>query len=68
MEELDSLRVRVERLERETRFLRRGLALLIALIAVGVLIVQHILTAHVDAPNPHQRKHPDQRPARLAPN
>ena len=68
MEELDSLRARVETLERETRFLRRGATLLVALIAVGVLILQHILTAHVEAPtNPHQRRHLDEPPARLAP-
>ena len=68
MEELETLRTRVATLERETRFLRRGATLLVALIAVGVLILQQLLAAHVDAgTNPHQRRHPDEQPARLAP-
>ena len=47
---LESLEARIVRLERETRLLKRACALLLALLAAGIFILQGMLHRHIEAP------------------
>jgi hypothetical protein len=48
------LLARIERVERDTRLLKRACAILLALLAAGVLVMQLVLDAHMhDADNAH---------------
>jgi hypothetical protein len=42
------LLARIERVERDTRLLKRACAILLALLAAGVLVMQLVLAAHMD--------------------
>jgi len=58
------LLARIEKVERDTRLLKRACAILLALLAAGVLVMQLVLAAHVDAADDPQPIPVDAAPAR----
>ena len=64
----DELIHRIEQLEKETRFLKRGAAVVLSLIAIGVLVLQGVTTSHIQSPtNPHNRRNKGKPPQAEAP-
>jgi hypothetical protein len=55
---------RIEKLERDTRLLKRACAILLALLAAGVLVMQLVLDAHMHEARDAQPQRPATLPAR----